>query len=206
MKRCVIVAGGEYATIGPLEPGDFLVACDRGYSYCRQEGLTPDLLLGDFDSGPAELPETGVPVLRFPVEKDDTDSMLAVRWAVEHGFDEVRLCCALGGNLDHLLANIQTLHFAVNAGLRACAGDERTQLQALRPGSYRFPLREGWKFSVFALTDRVEGLTIKGAKYNVKDAELTNAFPLGVGNDFCGDIELSFRTGVAAVMLCSRGE
>ena len=206
MKRCVIVAGGERAPIGPLREGDFLLACDRGYSYCRQEGLAPDLLLGDFDSGPAETPEPGIPVLRFPVEKDDTDSMLAVRWAIEHDFDELRLCCALGGSLDHLLANLQTLHFAVNAGLHASAGDERTELQVLCPGSYRFPRRDGWKFSVLALTDRVEGLMIRGAKYNVEDVELTNAFPLGVGNDFAGEIELSFRTGTAAVLLCDRGE
>ena len=74
------------------------------------------------------------------------------------------------------------------------------------PGSYRFPEQKGWKFSVLALTDRVAGLTIRGAKYEVTDAELTNAFPLGVGNDFDGDITLRFLSGTAAVLLCDRGD
>ena len=205
MKRCVIVAGGEYAPIGAREEGDFLIACDSGLRWCQKEGIVPDLLLGDFDSYTGQLPD-GIPVLRFPVRKDDTDAMLAVRHAVEEGFEEVLLLCALGGSLDHLLANLQTLHFASDAGLRAAARDERTELRVLGPGSYRFPKRKGWKFSVLALTDRVAGLTIRGAKYEVTDAELTNAFPLGVGNDFAGDITLEFRTGTAAVLLCDRGD
>ena len=203
MKRCVIVAGGDYAPIGARGKGDFLIACDSGLRWCQREGIVPDLLLGDFDSYAGELPD-GVPVLRFPVRKDDTDTMLAVRRAIEDGFEEVLLLCALGGSLDHLLANLQTLHFASDAGLRASARDERTELQVLRPGRYRFPERKGWKFSVLALTDRVAGLTIRGAKYEVADAELSNAFPLGVGNDFAGDITLEFRAGTAAVLLCDR--
>ena len=205
MKRCVIVAGGAYAPIGAREEGDFLIACDSGLRWCQKEGIVPDLLLGDFDSYEGALPD-GVPVLRFPVRKDDTDAMLAVRWAVENGFEEVLLLCALGGSLDHLLANLQTLHFASGAGLRAAARDERTELLVLRPGSYRFPARRGWKFSVLALTDRVAGLSVRGAKYEVTDAELTNAFPLGVGNDFDGDITLRFLSGTAAVLLCDRRE
>ena len=96
MARCVIVAGGDCGPIGPLKKDDFVIACDRGCQYCQDEGVAPDLLLGDFDSWAGELP-AGVPVLRYPVEKDDTDTMLAIRWAIEHGYDELRLCCALGG-------------------------------------------------------------------------------------------------------------
>ncbi len=205
MKRCVIVAGGERAPIAPLREGDFLLACDRGLVYALEEGLRPDLILGDFDSYSGDLPPE-IPVLRYPVEKDDTDAMLAVRWAIENGFGAVRLCCALGGSLDHLLANLQTLHFAAEAGLEAEADDARTELRVLRPGEYRLPKRAGWKLSILALKDRVEGLTIRGAKYDVEDAVLSNAFPLGVGNDFVGDVALSFRTGMAALLLCRRGE
>ena len=91
MKRCLIIAGGDYAPIEP-DGGDFILACDKGYAWCVREGIVPDLILGDFDSYGGKLPE-GVPVLRFPIEKDDTDTMLAVRWASEQGFKAVRLCC-----------------------------------------------------------------------------------------------------------------
>ena len=84
MKRCVIVAGGERAPIAPLREGDFLLACDRGLVYALEEGLRPDLILGDFDSYSGDLPPE-IPVLRYPVEKDDTDAMLAVRWAMTRG-------------------------------------------------------------------------------------------------------------------------
>ncbi len=205
MRRCLIIAGGEYAPIGPVRDDDFIIACDRGYSYAVREGIVPDLLIGDFDSYSGRLPD-GIPAERLPTEKDDTDTMHAVRRAIEMGFDEIRLCCALGGSFDHLLANLQTLHFAVNAGISACAGDERTEIQALRPGKYRIPKREGWMFSVFALTDRVTGLTIRGAKYPLSEAEMSNAVPIGVSNEFAGDVTISFRDGVAAVVLCRRGE
>ena len=123
MRRCVIVAGGAYTPIGPRGENDYLIACDSGLRWCQREGIVPDLLLGDFDSYAGELPD-GVPVLRFPVRKDDTDTMLAVRWAAENGFEEILLLCAFGGSLDHLLANLQTLHFACKAGLRASARDD----------------------------------------------------------------------------------
>ena len=205
MKRCVVVCGGEYAPVGPLREGDYVIACDSGYRWCLREGIRPDLLLGDFDSLKGELPEE-IPVRRYPVRKDDTDAMLAVRYAVEQGFEELLLCCALGGSLDHLLANLQTLHFASEAGLRSSMRDGRNEVQVLLPGSYRFPEKTGWKFSVLALTAKVEGVTIRGAKYEVTEVTLSNAFPLGVGNDFAGEITLRFRSGTAAVLLCDRGD
>ena len=116
-----------------------------------------------------------------------------------------RGCCALGGSLDHLLANVQSLHFAAAAGVTASAGDGKNELTVIRPGEYRLEKRPGWKLSLLALTDRVEGVTIRGSKYDVENVSLTNAFPLGVGNDFKTDVTLSFRSGIAAVLLCDRG-
>ena len=66
MRRCLIIAGGDYAPIGPVAE-DFVLACDRGLAYAQREGIVPDLILGDFDSYRGALPE-GVPVLRYPVE------------------------------------------------------------------------------------------------------------------------------------------
>lgn len=202
-KRCLIISGGAYAPIGPQKTDDFIIACDSGLLHAQRSGIIPDLLIGDFDSYTGPLPD-GIPVLRLPVEKDDTDTMYAVRWASEHGYDTVRLCCAFGGSLDHLLANIQTLHFAVNAGLSASAGDERTELQVFGPGCWSIPERDGWTLSVFALTDRVENLSINGTKYTLTNAGLTNFYPLGISNAFRGDAQICFSQGTAAVILCRR--
>lgn len=201
MRRCVIIAGGDYAPIGRLEDGDFVLACDRGCSYALREGIVPDLILGDFDSWQGELPE-GVPVLRYPVEKDDTDTMLAVRWAAEQGFDAVRLLCAFGGRLDHLLSNVQTLQYAALLGMEAEAEDENTLLRVLRPGRYKLPYRGARSLSLLALTETVGGLTVRGAKYEVENATLRRPTTLGQSNAFVTDVELSFESGLLAVVCC----
>ena len=163
MKRCLIIAGGDYAPIEP-EEGDYILACDKGYAWCRREGIVPDLILGDFDSYGGKLPE-GVPVLRFPAEKDDTDTMLAVRWASEQGFKALRLCCCFGGRLDHLLSNVETLHYAAALGMEAEARDERL---AWMIGYYaalamhaprRYPRRSGECIRAGHETLREQGVT-----------------------------------------------
>lgn len=200
MKRCLIIAGGDYAPIQPGK-GDFILACDKGYAWCKKEGITPNLVLGDFDSYDGTLPE-GVPVLRYPVEKDDTDTMLAVRWAAEQGFEAVRLCCCFGGRLDHLLSNVETLHYAVTLGMEAEAADENTYLRILHPGTYSLPYRTGRSLSLIALTEKVTGLTIRGAKYEVEGAALRKPTTLGQSNAFVSDVSLSFESGVLALVCC----
>ena len=200
MRRCLIIAGGDYAPIGPVGE-DFVLACDRGLAYAQREGIVPDLILGDFDSYCGTLPE-GIPVLRYPVEKDDTDAMLAVRWAADNGFDAIRLACCFGGRLDHLLSNIQTMYLAAKLGMEAEARDERSELRVLRPGTYRLPYRAGWSLSLLALTEKVWGLSIRGTKYEVRNVTLQNPTTLGQSNAFVSDAEISFSSGILAVVCC----
>ncbi len=200
MKNCLIIAGGDYAPIRP-ESGDYIIACDRGYIYAEREGIVPHLLMGDFDSYDGPLPDC-IPVERFKKEKDDTDTMLAIRRALEMGCDSLRISCALGGRLDHLYANIQSLAFAVRAGMQAEMGDERTLIRALAPGEYCLEKREGWSLSLFALTERVGGLSISGSKYELEKGALDYFFPLGASNEFYGDVSLSFDSGMLLVICC----
>ena len=201
MKRCLIVAGGRYAPIGPVGEGDFVLACDLGYAHCLLEGIVPDLILGDFDSYGGALPP-GIPVLRYPVEKDDTDTMLAVRWASEQGFEAVRLCCAFGGRLDHLLSNVETLHYAAALGMAAEAEDEDTLLRILRPGSHVLPYRAGRSLSLIPLTETVTGLNIRGAKYETENALLHKPTTLGQSNAFVTDVTITFESGILALVCC----
>ena len=83
MKRCFIFAAGTYYGLRERpQTGDLVLAADAGYLACRQAGITPDLLLGDFDS--MDQPADFDHVCRVPVEKDDTDTMLAVKTGLEH--------------------------------------------------------------------------------------------------------------------------
>ena len=128
--------------------------------------------------------------------------MIAIRYAVEHGFEEVLLLCALGGRLDHALANLQALAFAQAHGLRASIRAEDTFVTTLQNGSLRIPRREGWSLSVFAVTDRCIGVSVSGAKYPLRDAEVTNRFPFGVSNEWVEDTaEISAAEGILLIVL-----
>ena len=100
--KCLIISGGDFAPLPVPDADTFVIACDRGYAYAIRCGILPDLLVSDFDSyiGPVD---SAVPLQRLPTEKDDTDTMSAVRAALARGCTEGLLCCALGGRLDHLL-------------------------------------------------------------------------------------------------------
>ena len=110
MATCYIVGAGDFTARG-FAPGpeDLVLAADGGYRALYRLGTTPDLLLGDFDSlGDAPLPP-GLPVLRFPARKDDTDTGLALRHGLMLGFRDFALYGCAGGRTDHLLANFQSM-------------------------------------------------------------------------------------------------
>ncbi len=193
---CLIVSGGEFCPLpDELRAAAFVVACDRGYVYAERLGLAPDLVVGDFDSAPQ--PRCGVPVKRFPSRKDDTDTMLAAREALARAFTDVTICCAFGGRLDHTLANLQTAAFLAAHGARARLLGADTEALAFAAGSARIPRREGWSLSVFALSDKCAGVTIRGTKFECENAALTNAFPLGVSNTWAAETaEVTVRSGI----------
>ena len=111
MKRCVIIGGApinDYNRIkGLLSDDDFIIACDSGLVHLEKSGITPNLIIGDFDS--FDKPKTNIETIVLPREKDDTDSFFAVKEAVRRGFDELLIFGAIGGRLDHSLGNISIL-------------------------------------------------------------------------------------------------
>ena len=198
---CAIISGGEFAPLDGIENAACVIACDRGYEYAARCGVKPDLLLGDFDSYTGALP-AGVEVLRLPVEKDDTDTMSAVRRALALGYDDIRIYCALGGRLDHLYANIQSAAFAVRHGARAELIGRDAHIYVFTGGALSLPPRAGWSLSLFAVSDECRGVAVRGTKYTLSDAVVTNSFPIGTSNEWRGTAEISVEAGVLAVMLC----
>lgn len=202
MKRCFIFAAGTFYGLRqrPGETGDLVIAADAGYQTCLQAGIVPDLLLGDFDS--MEAPADFSRVRRLPVEKDDTDTLAALRTGLEAGCGEFHIYGGTGGKrLDHTLANLQSLLFLRRRGARGWLyGDDFVwtviENEALEvPGTVEWGL-----FSAFCLGDRAEGVDETGFQYPLEEAVLTPDFPIGVSNHITAPpARISVRKGALAV-------
>ena len=185
MGRCVIFCAAEFdALAAPLMPGDYLLAADGGLAHLNGLGLNPNGIIGDFDSL-GYVPE-GAEV--FPVEKDDTDAMLAARKGLELGFREFLFYGSLDGpRLDHTVANFQTLQFLADHGAVAYLVGRDYIITVIRNGSISFGADAEGIFSVFCLGPDARGVTIEGLHYPLQNGTLTSGFPLGVSNHFTGN-------------------
>lgn len=184
MNTCVIVcAGGFSGFIRPLDKTDYLLAADGGLAHLQALGYQPDGILGDFDS----LGYIPVGAQVFPVEKDDTDSMLAVRKGLALGYRKFEVYGALDGpRLDHTVANLQTLLFLTAQGATGHLIGQQYLVSSVHNGVLRFPETATGILSVFCLDGKAEGVTIRGLQYGLEQGSLESGYPLGVSNHFVG--------------------
>lgn len=188
-KSCIMVSAGPVAEnqcIPEAFAESFVIACDAGWKNCNKLGLTPDLVLGDFDSSEAPK-QDGVVVL--PKEKDDTDTHYAARQAVEKSFDQVLMLGALGGaRMEHTLANIGTALWLEQQGVHTTLMNEKSRVSIVLPGKARTFVQNGYQYiSLFPLEGKVEDITLTGAKYSLQHASLDMSYPVGVSNEWNSD-------------------
>ena len=182
MGTCVIFCAAEFdAMISPLLTDDYLLAADGGLAHVQKLGLTPHGIIGDFDS--LGFIPTGAEV--FPVEKDDTDAMLAARKGLELGFRDFLFYGSLDGpRLDHTIANFQTLQFLADHDARGYLVGRDYIITVVKDETIRFEAGAEGILSVFCLGPDAHGVTLEGLYYPLKDGTLTSGFPLGVSNHF----------------------
>ena len=201
-KRAVILSAVPVAAaLGRyVQRGDFIVACDAGYRNAARLGLQPDLIVGDFDSAPR--PKTAQETIVLPHVKDDTDTQYAAHWLLEQGYDEITLLGALGGaRLEHTLANLATGLYLAKNGVSVLLADERSELRFLTPSRALVLAHHDWKFlSLFPMEGTLTGVCLRGVKYRLEDAVLTNRVPLGVSNEFAApEAEISLTQGILMI-------
>lgn len=211
MNRCVII--GAAPMVDPLwmrsrlQAEDWIIAADGGYQSACAAGITPALLVADFDSssvGPdAVAPDTEVTEL--PTHKDQTDTLAAAEIAYSRGYRDFLLLGCLGGRLDHTVANIQVMASLAARGCRVTLEDERNQVTLWEPGKHALAFKEGGGFSLLAYDPQVTGVTIRQAAYPLVDGVLTSDFPLGVSNAFLPGLPalISIKTG-RLLVFCSK--
>ena len=200
---CYIFGAGEFIALRNLPAeGDYVIAADGGWLACQKARIQPDLLLGDFDSL-KDVPQFPH-VERVPVEKDDTDMMLAIKRGLALGHTEFHMYGGMGGSrTDHTVANLQSLLYLANRGARGWLYGDGELYTAIRDGSVTFPARERGILSVFCLGADAQGVTIRGGQYEVENGALSADFPLGVSNHFVGkEIEVSAAQGSLLIGIC----
>ena len=197
MDNCVIFCAGAFdGLIAPIAPEDYIIAADGGQDALLKMGLFPHLVVGDFDSSGEP---HGVPVLKHPVEKDDTDTALALAEGKRRGFRTFALYGCTGGRPDHTFAAVQTLYHIAREGFHGyLVGDGMVSTVIVNRSLHFAP---NGTVSVFSLTDESFGVTIEGLRYTLSDAQLTNDIPLGLSNHGDGGAaKIAVREGALYVM------
>ncbi len=200
MNKCIIVGAGE-CSIKKLQErlvvreGDLCIAADGGVEHLLQAGKTPHIVLGDMDS---------LKQYEIPVEKDDTDMLAAIKKGLTLGFRSFEFYGALGGRIDHTIANLQCLLYLMNRGARGVIIGNDTRILLMRNEKTMFPsnaYQKGQIISVFAFGQDAYGVSETGLKYTLDNVILQQEFPVGISNEFMGmDAAIEVKNGT--LLLC----
>ena len=184
MRRCVIIGGAEITRYDQvksyLSTGDYAIYCDSGLRHREALELAPDLIVGDFDSHPD--PRLPVETITLPREKDDTDTVYAVKEALKRGFEDFLLLGVVGGRLDHSLGNVSILLYLDALGKRGLIVDDYSEMEIVS----RQEAEVGPEFPYFSLLNisgTARGITLENAKYPLTDAEIRCDYQYGVSNE-----------------------
>ncbi len=226
-KHAVLIGAGELnanmalVIKNNLLENDFVIALDGGLRFCETYHIKSDMIVGDFDSlaqtskdefeekeGSVEIAEEVLSryakdsIYRLPCEKDDTDTLAAIKMAIKKGFNRFTIYGGLGGRLSHTIANIQSLLYLKKQGLYGELVGNGSRIFLLKNESIELQPQSYHYISVFSYEEKAMGVSLKNLKYTVEDVELTNFFPIGVSNEFVGKAaEISVKQGVLLVVL-----
>lgn len=189
-KKCIVVAAGELDGVEKSDFADYcesyVIAADGGYINACKLGLKVNLLVGDMDSYTGELPPN-TEVVKHPSRKNSTDTHLAISLALQKGYTDIAVLCALGGRQDHAYANLQLLKLIKTFGGKGrifYEGGSVTLIEnesiVLTPQTYR-------GFSIYSFGEAAEGVCITGAAYPLCNAVIKNSESTGTSNYICGN-------------------
>lgn len=195
MGRCIIIAAGDL-TVGGIDvkEDDYVIAVDGGLEYAALLEIEPDMIIGDFDSVSEQYAEaverirSAAPekVCTLPCEKDDTDTLAAIKHGLSLGYDRFLLYAAGGGRVEHTFANIQCLLYLKEHGAVGYMMDGAGMTLVLRDEEVSFNANLEGYISVLALSKECKGVTMTGLKYELPNETITNSYPLGISNEFIG--------------------
>ena len=188
--KTVIISGGEIKDYefcsGIVRSADRIICADSGTRHAMNMKLTPDVIIGDMDSSSVQFidffSKKGVEVIQYPKEKDKTDTHICVEYALDFS-TEIILLGATGNRIDHMLANISLLMLGIRRNIPISIIDNKNYIRMIED-SITLKGNKGEFFSLIPYTEKVEGLSTRGAHYELEDAVMELGNPYGVSNYF----------------------
>lgn len=205
MRRCVIIGGasiGDYGTVSAkLRQDDYMIYCDCGLRHMDGLGAEPDLIVGDFDS--YSNPEFDTETIVLPCEKDDTDTVFAVKEALRRGFEDFLLIGVVGERLDHTLGNVSILLMLDSEGKVGTIIDDYSEMEIVSDRSEKPCIIDDSYvyFSLINISGTARGVTIRGAKYPLENAEITCEYQYGVSNEVLPGCTAEVTVGEGRLLL-----
>ena len=184
MKRCVIVGGADINNYEYIKSclcnDDFIVFCDSGLKHLEALQVKPGLIVGDFDSH--DNPHLDIETIVLPCEKDDTDTVFAVKEAIKRGFDDFLLIGVVGARLDHTLGNVSILIYLDSLGKKGSIIDDYSEMEIVSKEPAHIDDSYAY-FSLLNITGTAKGITIENAKYPLDNAVITCEYQYGISNE-----------------------
>lgn len=187
-KRCVIIGSGDCSIDflkSNIKEDDYIICADGGYNYALSADLSPDLLIGDFDSID-KIPDFNN-IIKLPIEKDITDCEAAFLEGKKIGFTSFVVFGGTGGRFEHTYANISVMANAVKQGLDFTIVDEKHIFNCVYNSLIKIPFKKNTQISVFAFGGNAYNVTERGFHYSLDNATLKPFEPLGISNDIVSD-------------------
>ncbi|WHH59891.1 thiamine diphosphokinase [Petroclostridium sp. X23] len=206
--RVWIVSNGDIVDYGfykdKIGPSDFIICADGGTKHAVKMGILPNVILGDFDSIGKEYFNDeqleNIEFIQYSCDKDETDTQLAVEYAVKLGGTEIVLIGSLGTRMDHSFANISLLKMLLDKGITGKILNEHNEIY-LTDTKIKLRGQVGEIVSVLPITEVVTGVTTKGLQYALNNAQMTFGVPNGISNVLIEEeIEISIKSGLLMVV------
>ena len=205
MIKTLIVSGGnvENNILDNLKDEfDYIIASDRGLEILDKYNITPNYIIGDFDSTDKNIlnkyvNKKDIVIEKLNPEKDYTDTHMALKKAIELKSTSIIIIGGIGTRIDHTITNIHILKDALGKNIECKIIDSRNEIQLINKKT-TLKLDDNYKYiSLIPITTGVEGLSLKGFKYQLQNATLEIGHSVGVSNEQVEDYaEIDFKKGI----------
>ncbi len=204
--RCVIISAApieDYKHISDnVRVSDYVICADAGFITAQKANVKVDLVVGDFDS--SVVPENAEKVIKLPIEKDDTDTFYAIKYAIKKGYKDFLLLGSIGGRLDHTFANYSILKYLYDNKLKAKIKDENTEIFYTRE-NFVIENKKGKTLSLFPFACDKCKVSYNGFKYQIKNHIIESNFPIGISNIIIDDYAIiDVQSGGALIIVLNK--